>query len=159
MPEQQLVEIAKAIDTIPAVLILDEPTASLGDQDVEHLFRILMEMCAQGVAIIYISHRFEELFRITDRITVLRDGRSIATRTTEQTTNDELIRLMVGRDLKTIFPNREPKLGDVAFKVHNLSSRALGIQNLSFEIRSGEILVWLAWSVQDERRWRRCCSG
>jgi rhamnose transport system ATP-binding protein len=140
MPEQQLVEIAKAIDTDPAVLILDEPTASLGEQDVEHLFRILAEMSAQGVAIVYISHRFEELFRIADRITVLRDGRSIATRATAQTTNDELIRLMVGRDLKTVFPKREPKLGDVVFEVRNLSSRVLGVKNVGFEVRSGEIL-------------------
>jgi rhamnose transport system ATP-binding protein len=140
MPEQQLVEIAKAIDTNPAVLILDEPTASLGEQDVEHLFSILPEMCAQGVAIIYISHRFEELFRIADRITVLRDGCSIATRATAEATNEELIRLMVGRDLKTVFPKREPKLGDIVFEVHNLSSRALGIENVCFGIRSGEIL-------------------
>src|SRR5262249_50698387 len=77
---------------------------------------------------------------IADRITVLRDGRSIATRTTAQTTNDELIRLMVGRDLKTVFPKREPKLGDVVFEVHNLSSRALGVKNVGLEVRSGEIL-------------------
>ncbi len=140
MPKQQLVEIAKAVYTNPAVLILDEPTASLGDHDVEHLFGILTEMRAQGVAIIYISHRFEELFRIADRITVLRDGRSVETRPTAGTTPDDLIRLMVGRDLKTVFPKPEVKLGDVAFEVRNLSSRAHAINGVDLEIRRGEIL-------------------
>ena len=80
MPEQQLVEIAKALDTNASVLILDEPTASLGDRDTENLFRIILELRAKGVAIVYISHRFEELGRIADRVTVLRDGQSIETR-------------------------------------------------------------------------------
>ncbi len=140
MPEQQLVEIAKAVDTSPTLLILDEPTASLGEHDVEHLFRILTEMRAQGVAIVYVSHRFEELFRITDRITILRDGCSIETRATAQTKSDDLIRLMVGRDLKTVFPKREPRLGGVAFEVRNLSSRSCGIKDVGLEIRRGEIL-------------------
>ena len=104
MPEQQLVEIAKALDTDTSALILDEPTASLGEQDAENLFRIIDEVRAAGTAVVYISHRFEELFRLAHRVTVLRDGNSVETRLMEATKTDDLIRLMVGRDMDATFP-------------------------------------------------------
>ncbi len=140
MPEQQLVEIAKALDANASILIMDEPTASLGDQDSENLFRIVLEMRAQGVAIIYISHRFEELFRLADRVTVLRDGNSIETRPMKGTSTQDLIRLMVGREVTAVFPKHQVELGDTALEVRNISCKRLGVRNVSLSVRRGEIL-------------------
>jgi rhamnose transport system ATP-binding protein len=140
MPEQQLVEIAKAIGTNAELLILDEPTASLGEEDTEHLFRILNQLRAQGTAIIYISHRFEELFRLADRVTVLRDGSSITTRPMAGITNEELIRLMIGRELQRVFPSRDSQPGEIVLEVRSLTSRAAGVRDISLEVRRGEIV-------------------
>jgi rhamnose transport system ATP-binding protein len=140
MPQQQLVEIAKALDTNAAVLILDEPTASLGDRDAENLFRIILELREKGVAIVYISHRFEELGRIADRVTVLRDGQSVETLDMAGTTKQNLIRLMVGRELDTVFPPSETAPGEVALEVRELSCRSLGVQSVSLTVRRGEIV-------------------
>jgi rhamnose transport system ATP-binding protein len=140
MPEQQMVEIAKALDANAQVLIMDEPTASLGDQDAANLFRLVDELRAKGTAIIYISHRFEELFLLANRVTVLRDGVSIQTCSLSEVTNADLIRLMVGRDLGTVFPKHETTLGAIALEVRQLSCTRLGVKNASLTIRSGEIL-------------------
>jgi rhamnose transport system ATP-binding protein len=140
MPQQQLVEIAKALDANAAVLILDEPTASLGDRDAENLFRIILELREKGVAIVYISHRFEELGRIADRVTVLRDGQSVETLDMAGTTKQNLIRLMVGRELDTVFPPSETAPGEVALEVRELSCRSLGVQSVSLTVRRGEIV-------------------
>jgi rhamnose transport system ATP-binding protein len=140
MPEQQLVEIAKAVDAEAKVLIMDEPTASLGDQDAENLFRLIGELRKKGTGIIYISHRFEELFRLADRVTVLRDGNSIQTCTMAGVTTADLIRMMVGRDLETVFPKHEAQFGETMLEVRNLSCRALGVKNVSLSIKRGEVL-------------------
>ncbi len=140
MPEQQMVEIAKAVDANAQVLIMDEPTASLGDQDAANLFRLVSELRAKGTAIIYITHRFEELFLLANRVTVLRDGISIQTCSVAEVTNAELIRLMVGRELETVFPKHQTTLGDTAFEVRQLSCSRLGVKNASLTIRRGEIL-------------------
>jgi rhamnose transport system ATP-binding protein len=140
MPQQQLVEIAKALDANAAVLILDEPTASLGDRDAENLFRIILELREKGVAIVYISHRFEELGRIAGRVTVLRDGQSVETLDMAGTTKENLIRLMVGRELDTVFPPSATAPGDVALEVRELSCRPLGVQSVSLTVRRGEIV-------------------
>ena len=140
MPEQQLVEVAKAVDANASVLILDEPTASLGEHDVEHLFGILEAQRARGTAIIYISHRFEELFRVADRVSVLRDGSSIGTHAMAGITSRELIHLMVGRELETVFPRRDAVLGNVALDVRHVSSKQCGVKNVSLQVRRGEIL-------------------
>jgi rhamnose transport system ATP-binding protein len=140
MPEQQLVEIAKALDTNASVLILDEPTASLGDRDTENLFRIILELRAKGVAIVYISHRFEELGRVADRVTVLRDGQSIETRAMAGTTKEDLIRLMVGRELETVFPPGENGFGDIALEVRGLKCRSLRVEDVTLTVRRGEIV-------------------
>ncbi|MGC2660096.1 MAG: sugar ABC transporter ATP-binding protein [Bryobacteraceae bacterium] len=141
MPEQQLVEIAKALDANAAVIIMDEPTASLGDRDAENLFRIVADLRARGTGVIYISHRFEELFRLADRVTVLRDGNSIETREMQGATTAELIRMMVGRDLETVFPKHEVRFGETALEVRNLSCRALGVKQVNLSVRKGEILA------------------
>src|SRR4051812_709888 len=124
MPEQQIVEIAKAIGARAKVLILDEPTASLTAREVESLFRVIAKLRAEGVGIIYISHRLEEIAAIADRVTVLRDGQSIATRPLAEVDRAELIRLMVGREISAIFPKREVPIGEVALEAGGLSGRA-----------------------------------
>jgi rhamnose transport system ATP-binding protein len=144
MPEQQLVEIARAIGSSPEsgakILIMDEPTASLTDRETEHLFKVIGELREQGVGVIYISHRLEELFKIGDRVTVLRDGEAVATRAMSEVDQAEMIRLMVGRELSAVFPKREVKIGETVLDVRNLSSRAAGLRNVSLNVRAGEIL-------------------
>jgi rhamnose transport system ATP-binding protein len=138
MPEQQIVEIAKAIGAKARVLILDEPTASLTEREVERLFRVVRALRDGGNGIIYISHRLEEIASIADRVTVLRDGQSIVTRDLRDVESAELIRLMVGRDIAAVFPKREVPIGDVVLEVRDLQSAA--IHNVSFSVRRGEIL-------------------
>ena len=140
MPEQQIVEIAKALGAEARILIMDEPTASLSDREVESLFGVVALLRGQGVGIIYISHRLEEISAIADRVTVLRDGRTIATREMREVDRAELIRLMVGRELSAVFPKREVPIGEVALRVAGLGSRAAGVHDISFEVRRGEIL-------------------
>src|SRR5262245_16118605 len=127
MPEQQLVEIARALGASPdaspdasqetgaKILIMDEPTASLTERETEHLFKVIAELRAQGVGVIYISHRLEELFEVADRVTVLRDGETVTTRAMNEVDKAELIRLMVGRELSAVFPKREVKIGATVF--------------------------------------------
>jgi rhamnose transport system ATP-binding protein len=144
MPEQQLVEIARAVGSSPEsgakILIMDEPTASLTDRETEHLFNVIAELRGQGVGVIYISHRLEELFKIADRVTVLRDGETVATRPMNEVDQAEMIRLMVGRELSAVFPKREVKIGETVLEIRNLSSRAAGIHNVNLSARAGEIL-------------------
>jgi rhamnose transport system ATP-binding protein len=144
MPEQQLVEIARALGSSPEsgakILIMDEPTASLTDRETEHLFKVIDELRDQGVGVIYISHRLEELFKIGDRVTVLRDGETVATRAINEVDQAEMIRLMVGRELSAVFPKREVKIGGTVLEIRNLSSRAAGLRNVNLSVRAGEIL-------------------
>ena len=140
MPEQQLVEIAKAVDADAKVVIMDEPTASLGDRDAENLFRIVDELRSRGAGVIYISHRFEELFRLGDRVTVLRDGESMGTFAMSEMSTPELIRLMVGRSLETIFPERDRHIGEPVLEARQLSCKARGVQDVSLVLRRGEVL-------------------
>jgi len=140
MPEQQIVEIAKAIGARAKILILDEPTASLTEREMERLFRVIRTLRGAGAGIIHISHRLEEVAAIADRVTVLRDGQTIATRDLIDVQPAELIRLMVGRDIKAIFPKRDVLIGDVALETRNLSCRAAGLRDISISVRQGEIL-------------------
>jgi rhamnose transport system ATP-binding protein len=140
MPQQQLVEIAAALGGQARVLILDEPTASLSDREVDNLFRVIRELRAQGVGMIYISHRMEELGQIADRVTVLRDGRHVATRPMAELNRSELIRLMVGRELSSVFPKIDVKFGPTVLETRGLGCRASGVQDVSLSVRSGEIL-------------------
>jgi len=135
--EKQLVAIARALASNARVLIMDEPTSSLFDDAVERLFRLIAGLKRQGVAIVYVSHRMDEIFRICDRVTVLRDGATVGTRAIAETAPGELIRMMVGRDLEAL-SKREPVSGPVLLSVKNLSTKKL--QNISFELRRGEVL-------------------
>lgn len=140
MPEQQLVEIAKALDSEARVVIMDEPTASLGEQDTQNLFRIVSELRRRGTAVIYISHRFEELFALADRVTVLRDGESLGTFPMPEMTSEMLIRLMVGRELETVFPERSHEPGECILEAKHISCKARGVHDVSLTLRRGEVL-------------------
>jgi rhamnose transport system ATP-binding protein len=140
MPEQQLVEIARALGAHARVLILDEPTASLSAEDAENLFRVLRELRARGVGMIYISHRLEELPLIADRVTVLRDGRTIETHDMRAVTREQLIRLMVGRELADVFPKRQVQIGEPVIELRQVGTRESGVADVSIDIRGGEIV-------------------
>jgi rhamnose transport system ATP-binding protein len=139
-PEQQLVELAKALTAKPSVLILDEPTAILGDQDAQNLFRIVRELKKQGTAIIYITHRFDEIFELADLVTVLRDGAKIETCPTNSLTRNKLVSLMVGREVSSVFERRETLAGAAALEVRHLSARKHGVRDVSLTVRYGEIV-------------------
>ncbi len=136
---QQLVEIAKAISQKARVLIMDEPSAPLTQAEAEALYEMVEKLKASGVTIIYISHRMEEIFRLSDRITVMRDGQKIETLNTSDTNMDDLVRLMVGRELKETYPNRKECITEeIMLEVESLSGN--GVTDISFEIRKGEVL-------------------
>jgi rhamnose transport system ATP-binding protein len=140
MPEQQMVEIAKAIGADAKVLIMDEPTASLTERETEHLFGVIERLRSGGAGIIYISHRLEEIVTVADRITVLRDGETVATVARADVGRADLIRLMVGRELASVFPKRTVTIGDVALELGGVTHRASGLRNVSLTVRRGEIL-------------------
>jgi rhamnose transport system ATP-binding protein len=140
MPQQQLVEIARALGAGARVLIMDEPTASLSEDDTRNLFRVIGELRADGVGVVYISHRLEELAGIADRVTVLRDGRTIATRPMSEVSRAELIQLMVGRQLSAVFPKKAVGLGDVALELRGVGCSATGVSDVSLSVRAGEIV-------------------
>ena len=137
--DQQTVEIAKALSTESRVLIMDEPTASLSLREVDELFRIVRQLRAAGVGIVFISHRLEEVYVIADRITVLRDGKNAGRGAPADLPQDHLIQLMVGRTLDTLFPKEEAEIGEAVLQVENLSRQGI-FRDISFELRRGEIL-------------------
>ena len=140
MPEQQIVEIAKAIGADAKIVLMDEPTASLTEREVESLFAVIARLRSQGVGVIYISHRLEEIFTVSDRITVLRDGQTVATRAVAEVDRGELIRMMVGREVSAVFPKREIARGAVALEIRGVSNREAGIEDVTLTVHRGEIL-------------------
>lgn len=140
MPEQQLVEIARAIGANARIILMDEPTASLTNTEVERLFDVVASLRRDGAGIVYISHRLDEVFRLADRLTVLRDGETVATAARDAITRDDVVRHMAGRELTSVFPKRPVTVGDVALEVRGLSSIAAGVHDVSFSVRRGEIL-------------------
>ncbi len=137
--EKQIIEIAKAIYKDAKILVLDEPTAALGEQDTVSLFNIIRSLKLQGVGVIYISHRLNEIFEITDRVTVLRDGRLTGTEKTGETEKGKLITMMVGRELKDMYPKREVPIGKTLIEVKGLNIKGI-VEDISFQVRSGEIV-------------------
>jgi ribose transport system ATP-binding protein len=136
--KQQMVEIAKALSMRARILIMDEPTSALTEREIVELFRIVRDLKRQGCAIVYISHRLEELKEITDRVSIFRDGRYVATRNFDETTLDEIIALMVGREIKEKFPHVTVEKGRKILGVSNLDSGM--VKNVSFELFAGEII-------------------
>ena len=137
--ERQLVEIAKGVSANPRVLILDEPTSSLTYQEVRELRRVIKGLTAKGTAIVYISHKLDEIFAAADRVTVLRDGARVATAAVAEWTEARLINAMVGRDLSTLFPRTRSTPGDVRLEVRGLTRRG-AFRQLSFQVRVGEVV-------------------
>ena len=139
--QMQSVEIAKAVSANCKVLILDEPTSSLTQNEVEALFRIVDDLKAEGVAIVYISHKMDEILRISDEVTIMRDGQYIGTWEAKELTTDMIISRMVGRELTNLYPKRENVPSEVVFSVENFTSiNPKSFRNVSFELRKGEIL-------------------
>jgi len=124
--EQQLVEIAKSLNRHTRILIMDEPSAVLSEKDLEKLFDVVRSLQAQGIGIIYISHRMKEIFALADEVTVLKDGRYIDTRHLADVTMDDLVKLMIGRELKDVYPKRVANPGEVLLEVNNVSQTKLG---------------------------------
>jgi inositol transport system ATP-binding protein len=135
----QMVEIVKAISKNAKIIIMDEPTSALSDKEVHTLFTIIGELKARGIAIIYISHKMEEIFAVADTITVLRDGKYIQTKPAAEMDPDSLITLMVGRELNTLFPQRPDQPGPVLLAVKGLGRKG-AFADISFEVRAGEVL-------------------
>lgn len=136
---RQMVEIAKALSFNSKVIIMDEPTAVLEDEETEHLFKIIAELKEKKVGILYISHKMDEIFKISDRITVFRDGKYIKTLQASATDTNEIIKLMVGREIETLFPKREDLRGQTVLEVKNLKV-SKRFQNIDFSLRQGEVL-------------------
>lgn len=136
--QQQMIEIARAVNEKAKILILDEPTASLSKSETDNLFAQISRLKEAGVAMIYISHRMEETFKVCDSVTVLRDGKFIGTRNTKETTENELISMMVGREFNNMYGNERMVGGDVVMDVKNLTTGK--VSDISFTLRKGEIL-------------------
>jgi inositol transport system ATP-binding protein len=136
---RQMVEIAKAVSYQSDVLIMDEPTSALTEREVDHLFRIIRTLRLQGKGIIYITHKMNELFEIADEVSIFRDGKHIATKLSNEITRDEVIRMMVGREISQMFPKVEAEIGEVVLSVRNLGLRGI-FEDVSFDLRAGEIL-------------------
>ncbi|XNO45710.1 sugar ABC transporter ATP-binding protein (plasmid) [Sinorhizobium meliloti] len=136
---RQMVEIAKAVSYESDVLIMDEPTSTLTEREVDHLFRIIRTLREAGKGIIYITHKMNELFEIADEVSIFRDGRHIATKAASEVTRDEVIRMMVGRELSQMFPKTPAPIGDVVLRVSNLGLAGV-FEDISFDLRAGEIL-------------------
>lgn len=137
--QQQMVEIAKAVSYDTKLVIMDEPTSSLTDQETQILFRIIKDLSARGIAVIFITHRMEEIFTIADRVTVLRDGCYIGTKTISETSSEELISMMIGRTLTQQYPSRSVAQGEVILRVDHLSD-GRKVKDISFELHTGEVL-------------------
>ena len=136
---RQMVEIAKAVSYQADVLIMDEPTSALTEREVAHLFDIIRDLRGQGIGIVYITHKMNELFEIADEFSVFRDGRYIGTHASSEVTRDDIIRMMVGREITQMFPKEEVPIGDVVLSVRDLCLNGV-FRDISFEVRAGEIL-------------------
>jgi ribose transport system ATP-binding protein len=137
--DKQLVEIAKALAHKSRLLIMDEPSAVLGEKEMAKLYQVVRALQESGITIIYISHRLVEIFDIADRVTVLKDGRFIGTRDVANVTMPELVKMMIGRELQDVYPVRKTTMGDVLLEVQNLSRPGI-LDNISFQLRAGEII-------------------
>ncbi len=159
--QMQMIEIAKAFSYDAKIVIMDEPTSSLTEKEVNHLFKIIRKLKDRGCGIVYISHKMEEIFQLCDEITILRDGQWIATQPLEGLDMDKIIAMMVGRSLNQRFPDRENTPGEVILQVRNLTSlRQPSIRDVSFDLHKGEILGIAAWwALNAPTSWRPCSAS
>ena len=143
--QQQIVEIAKSLNSQARVIFMDEPTSAISDSEVEVLFKLIDSLRKDGIAVVYVSHKLDELLRITDRITVLRDGKFVDTVVTSDTQQEAIVRLMVGRDLSEMYVQNVAKIGEEVLRVESLSQRSavgerLLVDDVSFSVAAGEVL-------------------
>jgi methyl-galactoside transport system ATP-binding protein len=138
--QKQMIEISKAVSYDAKIIVMDEPTSSLTEKEVEHLFRIIHKLIEKNSSVIYISHKMEEILRISDDVTVMRDGKWIATQPASELTIDQIIKMMVGREMTERYPQKETKPGDVLMEVKNLSTASPAFANVNFDLHKGEIL-------------------
>ncbi len=136
---RQMIEIAKAVSYESDILIMDEPTSALTDREVDHLFRIIADLKSQGKGIVYITHKMNELFTIADEVSIFRDGRYIATHAAKDLNRDQVIQMMVGREITQMFPKEEAEIGEVILSVRDLALEGV-FGGVSFDLRRGEIL-------------------
>jgi len=156
--QQQLVEIIKAISYNSKILVMDEPTSSISEKEVKFLFETMRNLTAKGVGIIYISHRMSELAEICDRVTVMRDGSYIGTKVVKETTNDELISMMVGRELKNYYTRDFKKDGEVILRCENISDHKM-VKGVSFEVKKGEIVGFAGLVGAGRSELMKCIFG
>lgn len=140
MAQKQMVEIIKAVSINAKVIIMDEPTSSLSSKETESLFRIIRKLKANGVAVVFITHRLDEIFAVCDRMTVLRDGHYIGERDIKDITKSEMIAMMIGRELKQQFPERHAEIGEECLRVEHMSDGGRHVKDVSFSVRRGEVL-------------------
>lgn len=140
MAQKQMVEIIKAVSINAKIIIMDEPTSSLSGKETESLFRIIRKLKSQGVAVVFITHRLDEIFEICDRMTVLRDGHYIGDKYIRDITKDEMITMMIGRELTQQYPERSNPIGEVTLEVKHFSGAAGKVKDVSFAVRKGEVL-------------------
>jgi rhamnose transport system ATP-binding protein len=138
--DQQIVEIAKAISTKATVIVMDEPTAALSSKEVDRLFSVARNLRDQGCAVVFVSHRLDEVFALCDRITIMRDGSTVSTALTSELDEPQVIRAMVGRDVSDLFPKVDAQVGAVVLSVKDLA-RDGQFENISFDVRAGEIVA------------------
>lgn len=140
MPEQQLVEIACALGSGARIVVMDEPTASLTQKEQHLLFKVVRDLRGSGVGVVYISHRLEEIFALADRVTVLRDGESVGTNAADSLTESQMIKLMVGREVSSIYPPSESEPGEVVLSLKNLGCSQSGVSGVTLDVRAGEVV-------------------
>lgn len=163
--EQQLVEIAKAISLNSKIIVMDEPTSAISEKEAEKLFTIIRRLRGEGKGIIYITHRMEEIFKIADRLTVMRDGQYIGTVKAAETSKDEIIRMMVGRDMSEQYPKDPTEKGEVALEVKNLTytppmgSFRRSLKNISLKVRHGEVLGIAGLAGAGRSEFFECLAG
>lgn len=158
MAQKQMVEIAKALTFNANIIIFDEPTASLTDREVRALFQIIQSLKAEGLGIVYISHRLEEIFEICDRVTVIRDGRYISTNDVKDINKDRLVADMVGRKMDSYYPKVDTKIGDVFFEVSHLYDDGF-LSDISFDVRKGEIVGFAGLAGAGRTELAQCICG
>jgi ribose transport system ATP-binding protein len=156
--QRQMVEVAKALSMQANIIVMDEPTSALGNREIEQLFKTIEKMKAQGISVIYISHRLEELWQIADRVTVLRDGQYIATTDIDKLDKEQLIKQMVGRDLTEQFPERNVRIGEEMLRVENLSKAGV-LKDVSFRVRRGEVVGFAGLVGSGRTELMRCLFG
>lgn len=157
--ERQMAEIAKAISYDAKVIVLDEPTSSLSDREVEHLFAIIEKLRSRGCGIVYISHKMDEILRISDEITVMRDGKSVATEPAENMTVNKIIHLMVGRELTELFPPKTNKPQEVNLRVEGLCAHRGNLSEVSFKVRRGEVVGFAGLAGAGRSELMECIFG